>query len=193
MIVYPLVLVARDDKLDGVLIFAQKRMQAVVGELGWLVLDQRIVDEDEGGLMLLKLSLEPVQLLFPERTDVRMEVRRGVVLRAAEKIIEVNEFVTLVVQDRVRLRIELGLEEPMAHLARNSFDIVVMVAETQMHRHLEAVGDDLGVIEARRVLEVKVVVGGGIVMEVVADQKNLFDCRMERVDKIARRDEAEES
>ncbi len=75
------------------------------------------MDKHERRLVLLKLSLEPVELFFPKRADVRMEVGRGVVLRAAKKIIEVNEFVTFVVQDRIRLRIELGLEEAMAHLA----------------------------------------------------------------------------
>jgi len=98
MVVNPLVLVTRDHKLNGVLVFAQERMQAVIGELGWLVLNERIVDEDEGRLVLLKLSLEPVELLFPKRTNVRMKIRRGAVLRAAKKIIKVNEFVTLVVQ-----------------------------------------------------------------------------------------------
>jgi len=76
MVVHPLVLVTRDHKLDGVLIFAQKRVQPVVGKLSWLVLDQRVVDEDEGRLVLLKLSLKPVKLLFPERANVRMEIRR---------------------------------------------------------------------------------------------------------------------
>ena len=101
-----------------------------------------------------------------------------------------NEFVTFVVQRGVRLRFELRLEETVAHLARNLFDIVVVVAEAQVHRHLEAVGDDLRVVETRRVLEVEVVVGGGIIVEVVADEEDLFDGRMERVDKIAGRDQA---
>src|SRR5580693_672949 len=122
-----------------------------------------------------------------------MEVRRSVVLSAAEKIIKMNKFVTLVVHDRIRLRIELGLEETMAHVTRNSLDVIVMVAETQMHGHLEAVGDDLGIIQAGRALEIKLVVGGGIVMEVVTDQKYLFDGGMKRIDKIARRDETRSS
>src|SRR5882757_9700055 len=164
-------------------------MQTVVGELSWLVLNKRIVNKDKSRLMLLELSLEPVELLFPKRADVRMEVRRGVVLRAAEKVIKMNEFVTLIVQNGVRLRIELGFEETVAHLARNSFEIVVMVAKAQMHRHLEAIGDDLGVVETRRVLEVKVIVDRRVVMEVVANEEHLLNGRMKRIDKIARRDE----
>ena len=53
IVVVPLVLMAGDDKLNGVLIFPQQRMQTVVGELRWLVLNERIVDEDEGRLVLL--------------------------------------------------------------------------------------------------------------------------------------------
>src|SRR6266852_7918271 len=164
-------------------------MQAVIGELGWLVLNERIVDEDEGRLVLLKLSLEPVEMLFPKRTNVRMKIRRGAVLRAAKKIIKVNEFVTLVVQNRIRFRIELGLEESVAHLARNSFDIIVMVTKAQMYGHLKTVGNDLGIVKASRVLEIEIVVGGGIVMEVIADQEHLFNGGGERVGEIACRDE----
>src|SRR5258707_2991752 len=120
-------------------------MQSVVGEFGRLVLDERVVDENESWLVLLKLSFEPVQLLFAKRTNAGVEVRRGMILRAAKKVIKVNEFVTLVVQDRIRFRIELGLEEAMAHLAWNPLDIVVMVAKTQVHRHFETVGNDLGI------------------------------------------------
>ena len=81
------------------------------------------------------------------------------ILRAAKKVIKMHEFVTLVVQDRIRLRIELGLEEAMAHLARNSFDIVVMVAKAQVYRHFKPIGNDLGIVETSRVLEIQVVVG----------------------------------
>src|SRR3982074_3323822 len=46
VVVHPLVLVTRNDKLNCVLVFAQKRMQTVIGELGWLVLNEWIVDKD---------------------------------------------------------------------------------------------------------------------------------------------------
>ena len=98
-VVDPLVDMAGDDQLDSVLIFLQQRMQAVVGEFGGLVEDERVVDEDEGGLVLLELGFEPVKLLFAERAGARVEVRRGVVLGAAEEVVQVDEFVTFVVHD----------------------------------------------------------------------------------------------
>ncbi len=64
-----------------------------------------------------------------------------------------------------------------------------MVTKAQVYRHLKPVGDDLGVIEASRVLEVEVIVGRRIIVEVIADQKHLLDGRMKRVDQVARRDE----
>src|SRR5258708_39648562 len=64
-----------------------------------------------------------------------------------------------------------------------------MVAEAQVHRHLEAVSNDLGVVETSRILEVKVVVGRRVVMEIVANEEHLLDGGMERIDKIACRDQ----
>jgi len=45
-------------------------------------------------------------------------------------------------------------------------------------------------IQACRVLEVKVVVGGGIVMEELAYDKHLLDGRLERVDELTCGDQA---
>jgi tetrahydromethanopterin S-methyltransferase subunit A len=87
----------------------------------------------------------------------------------------VDEFVTFVVHDGVGLGVELGLEEAVAHLAGDVPDVVVVVAETEVDGHLEAVGDRFRAVEARGVREVEVVVGGGIVVEVVADEEDLFD------------------
>ena len=86
-----------------------------------------------------------------------------------------NEFVTFVVHDGVGLGVELGLEEAMAHFAGNVPDVVVVVAEAEVDGHLESVGDGLGVVEAGGVGEVEVVVGGGIVVEVVPDEEDLLD------------------
>lgn len=61
-------------------------------------MDQRVMNEDKGGLALLKLRFEPVQLLFPERADAGIEVRRGAVLRAAQEVTEVDEAETFIVQ-----------------------------------------------------------------------------------------------
>jgi hypothetical protein len=49
------------------------------------------MDEHERRLAFVQLRLQPVQLLFPERADRRIEI--GVVLRAgvAEKIVQVEE------------------------------------------------------------------------------------------------------
>jgi hypothetical protein len=55
-----------------------------------------------------------------------------------------------------------------------------------MHRHLEPVGNGLGVVEPGLVLEVEVVVGGRIVMEVVSDEGDLFDGWVEAVDQVPR-------
>src|SRR4030081_2134437 len=68
-----------------------------------------------------------------------------------------------------------------------------MVAEAKMHRHLKPVSNDLGVVETSGVLKIEVVVRGGIVVEVIADQKHLFDGRLERIDKIACRDQPRSS
>jgi hypothetical protein len=181
----PLVHVAGDDELNGVLVLAQERLEAVVGELGGLVLDEGVVDEDEGGPVLLELGFEPVQLFLAEGADAGVEVGRGMVLGGAEEVIEVNEFVTLVVQDGVGIGVELGLEEAMAHLARDVLDVVVVVSEAEVDGHLEAVADGLCVVESGGVLEVEVVVGGGVVVEVVADEEDLLDGGAERVDEVA--------
>jgi hypothetical protein len=69
----------------------------------------------------------------------------------------------------------LGFEKPMAHLSRNVPYIVVVIAEAEMHRHLKCVGDGLDVVEPCGVLEVEVVVGGGIVVEVVPDEEDLLN------------------
>src|SRR3981081_4108133 len=68
-----------------------------------------------------------------------------------------------------------------------------MVAEAKMHRHLKPVSNDLGFVETSSVFKIEVVVGGGIVVEVIADQKHLFDGRLERIDKIPCRDEPRSS
>jgi hypothetical protein len=49
-------------------------VQAIVGELYRAILDEGIVDEDEGGLVLLELGFEPVELLFAEGADAGVEV-----------------------------------------------------------------------------------------------------------------------
>ena len=73
----------------------------------------------------------------------------------------------------------------MAHLAGDVFDVIVVVAEAEVDRHFEAVGDGFGVVEASGVFEVEVVVGGRVVVEVVADEEDLFDGGVERVDEVA--------
>jgi len=62
-----------------------------------------------------------------------------------------------------------------------------------MHWHTKTVGDGLGVVESCGVFEVEVVVGGRIVVEVVADEKDLLDGWVEGVDEIARRGQARSS
>src|SRR5258707_13561773 len=64
-----------------------------------------------------------------------------------------------------------------------------MITKPQVHRHLEPVSNNLGIVETSGVLEIEVIVGGRIVVEGIADQKDLFDGRMERVDEMACRDE----
>src|SRR3954453_9044023 len=78
----------------------------------------------------------------------------------------------------------------MAHLPRHVADVIVMVPEANVDRHAEAVGNGFGVIEPSLVLEVKIVVQRWIVVEIVAEQENLFDGGRERVDEIPRSDEA---
>ena len=53
-----------------------------------------------------------------------------------------------------------------------------MIAKTEVHRHLEVVGNHLRIIETSRVLEIKVIVSRRIIVEVIADQKHLLDRRM---------------
>jgi hypothetical protein len=164
--------------------------RAVVAELGRLILDEWVVDKDEGRLALGKLSFKPLQLLFAKGADVGIEVGGAAVLSAAEKIVQMDELVTLIVEDRIGVGVELGLEKTMTHLAGDMADVVVVIAEAEMDGHLESVGDGLGVIQASGVLEVEVVVGGWVVVEVIADEKDLLDGGMERVDEIACRGEA---
>ena len=104
------------------------------------------------------------------------------VLGTSEEVVQMDKFVTFVVQYGVGLRIELRLEEAMAQLAGNPVNVVVMIAEAQVDWHFEAVSDGLCIVEAGRVLKVKVVVGGGIVVEVVPDEKDLFNGGVERID-----------
>jgi hypothetical protein len=54
-----------------------------------------------------------------------------------------------------------------------------------MHGHLEAVRDRFGVIEAGRIFEVEVVVGRRVVVEVIANEEDLLDGGMQRVDEVA--------
>src|ERR1700752_3347029 len=67
---------------------------------------------------------------------------------------------------------------------------VVVISKAQVYRHLELVADSLSVVESRGVLEVEVVVSGRIVVEVVTDQEDLFDCWMQAVAEVARRSKA---
>ena len=53
-----------------------------------------------------------------------------------------------------------------------------MVAKTQVHRHFETVGNDLGIVETGRILEIKVIVRRRIIVEIIADQKHLLDGRV---------------
>ena len=145
------------------------------------------MDEDKCRLALLKLGFEPVQLLFTERADAGIEIYRIAVLGAAEKVVEVNELVSFIVENRVRLGIELGFEQAVAHLAGDVFDVVIMIAEAKVDGHFEPVRDGFGVIEASGIAEVEVIVGRRVVMEVVPDEEDLFDRRIERVDQISRR------
>jgi hypothetical protein len=59
--------------LDRVLVLDEQRVQTEVGELCRLVLDERIVDEDEGWFVLLELRLEPMELFFPEGADAGLK------------------------------------------------------------------------------------------------------------------------
>ena len=99
-------------------------------------------------------------------------------LRRTEKIVQVNKFVSLVIEHPIGIGVEFCLEQPVAHLTRNVPDVVVVIAESNMHRHVKAIGDGLGIIEARLVLEVEVVIGRGIVVKVVAQQEDLLDARV---------------
>jgi hypothetical protein len=95
----PLMQMAADHELDVVLILAQQRVQAIITELRGNILNKREVNEEEGRFALLELSLEPLQLLLAERTRVGIEVRRCMVLGATEEVIQMDEFVTFMVQD----------------------------------------------------------------------------------------------
>src|ERR1700742_909160 len=97
--------------------FLQQRMEAVVSKLSGLHLEKRVVDEHKRWLSFLELRLKPVELCFTKRADVRVEIRRCIVLRAAQEVIQVDEFVALVVQNRVGIGVELSFEQAMTHLA----------------------------------------------------------------------------
>lgn len=73
-VVDPLVDVAGYYELNVALVLLQEGMQAIVGELHRAILDERVVDEDEGGLVLLELGFEPVELLLAKRADAGIEV-----------------------------------------------------------------------------------------------------------------------
>ena len=55
-------------------------MQAEIANFNVLDRNQRIVDEDERGLVLGELCLEPLKLLFSQTPSIRIEVRRLIVL-----------------------------------------------------------------------------------------------------------------
>ena len=137
---------------------------------------ERVVDEHEGRFVLLEFGFKPVQLFFAQRAGAGIEVGDVPLSQVyAEKIIEVDEFAAFVLEAVIWLQSQLAPEQLVPHLARDSLTPVVVIAESDMHRHLESVGDGLGVVDACLVLEVEIVVGRRIVVEVVADQKDLLD------------------
>lgn len=73
-VVDPLMNVAGDYKLDGVLVLLQERVEAIVGKLHRAILNEWVVDEDEGGFVLLELGFKPVELGFAEGANTGVEV-----------------------------------------------------------------------------------------------------------------------
>ena len=63
----------------------------------------------------------------------------------------------------------------MAHLARYARHIVIVIAEADVDRHAEGIGNGLGVVESGLVVEVEVVIGRRIVVEIIAEQEDLLD------------------
>jgi hypothetical protein len=106
----PFVDVPCDDELNCVTVLAKQGVQTVIGELGWNDRLQRIMHENERRFVLLELGLEPMQLYFAQRSDARLEIGRRAVLRTAKKIVQVDEFPSFVIQNRVWLGVEFGLE-----------------------------------------------------------------------------------
>ena len=67
------------------------------------------MDQDGGGLALLELRLEPVELFFAQRAYIGIETERSAVLSAAEEIVEVDKFIAFAIQGGIRLGVEPGL------------------------------------------------------------------------------------
>jgi len=66
--------------------------------------------ENKCGFLLRQLRFQPLQLFFSQTSTVGIEARGLVVLGRANKVVQVNEFATLLVQGPVRIDVELGLE-----------------------------------------------------------------------------------
>src|ERR1035437_1476728 len=78
----------------------------------------------------------------------------------------------------------------MAHLAWNPTDIIVVVPKANMNWHMKAVGNGLGIVYPRGVLEVEIVISGRIVVKIIANDEDLLNGGVKRVDEVARGGEA---
>jgi hypothetical protein len=82
---------------------------------------------------------------------------------------------------------KLGCKELVTHFAGDSRHIVVVTAKSDMHRHSEFVCNLLSDVQSGPILEIEVIFSGRVIVEIVADQKDLFNRTIEAVEKIAHR------
>ncbi len=73
----------------------------------------------------------------------------------------------------------------MRHFARDFRHGVIVIAEADVDRHAEAVGQGLRAIDPRRVCEIEVEVGRRVVVEVITDQKDQVQRRPQRIRGVA--------
>jgi hypothetical protein len=174
--------------LDGILVALQDGVHAVVLHFFFLNDRQRIVDEDERRLPLRQLGLQPVQLLFSQRASGGMIVGVALFPGIAQKIIEVDKFPAAVLQAVIGRQAQLAAEQLVRPLARHVG--IVVVAEAHVYRHPEAVGQRLGPVDPGLVLEIKVHVGGGVIVKIITHQEHFLHPRRQGIDQTARRFEA---
>jgi len=97
-----------------------------------------------------------------------------------------NELPPLVFHGVTGLYVDLAAEEFVGRFLRDPRHFVIVIAETDVCRHAESVGNLLGEIQARLILEVEIDVGRGLVVEAVAHQKASVRRGAERVEEVAR-------